>query len=205
LAESANPFERLAGLIWRTGKYLAQSLYARPVGDRALAQREKTLHEAGHQKTDILATHSHELLSSRAAPDGGEAAATGAATLSCRVLVVDDNKDAADMVGRLLVFVGHDVVVAYDGEEALAKAASFKPHVGLLDIGMPGMDGYELAARLRNESRPADLFLVAITGWGQEEDRRRALEAGFDAHLTKPADPDAIAELIAARFPAARS
>ncbi len=117
-----------------------------------------------------------------------------------RILVVDDNRDAADMLASLLGANGHDVRVAHDGEAALSVAAVFKPDVGFLDIGMPVMDGYELAARLRADSRHPDLFLVAITGWGQEEDRRRALSVGFDAHLTKPADPNQIAALLSARF-----
>jgi signal transduction histidine kinase/CheY-like chemotaxis protein len=118
----------------------------------------------------------------------------------CRILVVDDNRDAADMLNNLLTANGHWVQVAYDGEAALREAAAFQPQIGLLDIGMPGMDGYELAARLRRDARLAGLFLVAITGWGQEEDRRRALAAGFDAHLTKPADPDEIEALLLGRF-----
>ena len=95
---------------------------------------------------------------------------------------------------------GHQVLIAYSGEDALTGAIDFKPEVGLLDIGMPHMDGYELASRLRREPALENLFLVAITGWGQEEDRRRALSAGFDAHLTKPAGPEDISALLAARF-----
>jgi CheY-like chemotaxis protein len=117
-----------------------------------------------------------------------------------RVLVVDDNRDAADMLGGLLQASGHRVVIAYSGEDALRDAVGFKPHAALLDIGMSGMNGYELAARLRADHQLPDLFLVAITGWGQAEDRRRALAAGFDAHLTKPADPAQIAALFAERF-----
>lgn len=113
-----------------------------------------------------------------------------------RILVVDDNRDAADMLSRLLQEKGHTVAVAYDGEQALRMAADFRADIGLLDIGMPGMDGYELASRLRRDS--PNVFLVAITGWGQEDDRTRALAAGFDAHLTKPADPDDIEALLAA-------
>ena len=127
-------------------------------------------------------------------------APAGAQASSRRILVVDDNRDAADMLGSLLTTHGHEVVVAYDAAAALREAAGFKPDVGLLDIGMAGMDGYELARRLRGDRQLRRLFLVAITGWGQEEDRRRALSAGFDAHLTKPADPDAIAALLASRF-----
>ena len=117
------------------------------------------------------------------------------------VLVVDDNRDAADMLGGLLQASGHQVLVAYSGEEAMREALGFKPHVGLLDIGMSGMNGYELASRLRADSQLPELFLVAITGWGQDEDRRRALAAGFNAHLTKPAGPAEIAALFADRFP----
>ena len=118
-----------------------------------------------------------------------------------RVLVVDDNQDAADMLGGLLQASGHQVLVVYSGEDAIREALGFKPHIGLLDIGMSGMNGYELASRLRADSQLPELFLVAITGWGQDEDRRRALAAGFNAHLTKPADPAAIAALFADRFP----
>jgi signal transduction histidine kinase/ActR/RegA family two-component response regulator len=114
-----------------------------------------------------------------------------------RILVVDDNRDAADMFGGLLSAEGHQVRIAYEGHDALQQAAAFKPQVGFLDIGMPGMDGYELASRLRSDSQLPGLFLVAVTGWGQEEDKRRALSAGFDAHVTKPADPIVIAALIA--------
>jgi CheY-like chemotaxis protein len=109
------------------------------------------------------------------------------------------------MLAGLLTESGHHVLVAYDGEVALREAEAFKPHVGLLDIGMPAMDGYQLAGRLRSDSQLPELFLVAITGWGQEDDRRLALSAGFDAHLTKPADPDQIAALLASRFPALRA
>ena len=117
-----------------------------------------------------------------------------------RILVVDDNRDAADMLGNVLTTRGHNVLVAYDGADALRQSAAFKPDVGFLDIGMPGMDGYQLAAGLRGQLQFDDLFLVAVTGWGQEEDRRRALTTGFDAHLTKPADPEQIIGLLAERF-----
>jgi signal transduction histidine kinase/CheY-like chemotaxis protein len=119
---------------------------------------------------------------------------------SLRILVVDDNADAADMLHILLTSCGHDVLVAHSGEDALQQVAGFVPVAGLLDIGMPGMSGYELAAALRHQPATAGMFLVAITGWGQEEDKHRALAAGFDAHLTKPADPEAILALLAKRF-----
>ena len=131
--------------------------------------------------------------------------ATGAlpAVSSRRILVVDDNRDAADMLCGLLTAQGHRVAVAYDAHDALRLIAEVPPEVGLVDIGMPGMDGYELARRLRRDATLRDLFLVAITGWGQHADRRRALDAGFDAHLTKPADPATLAALLASRFTAA--
>jgi CheY-like chemotaxis protein len=122
-----------------------------------------------------------------------------AATSPRRILVVDDNADAANALSELLTLRGHVVEVAHDGHEALRRARSFRPQAALLDIGMPGMDGYDLAGRLRADPLLADMLLVAITGWGQEEDRRRALAAGFDVHLTKPADPDTILALVAER------
>lgn len=114
-----------------------------------------------------------------------------------RILVVDDNADAAEMIAMLLELDGHDVRVAHDAESALSVAGEFTPEVGLFDIGLPETDGYELARRVRGDVRLLDMYLVAITGWGQEEDRRRASEAGFDSHLTKPAEPDAVREVVA--------
>jgi PAS domain S-box-containing protein len=112
-----------------------------------------------------------------------------------RILVVDDNRDAADSLCMLLKARGHEVRVAYDGLEAVGAAVAFAPDVVLLDIGLPKLSGYEAAPRIR-EARGEAVLLVAVTGWGQEEDRRRAREAGFDHHLTKPVDPAAIARLI---------
>jgi len=112
-----------------------------------------------------------------------------------RVLVVDDNRDGADAMGMLISDLGGEVSVVYDGPSALALLEEFMPDVVLLDIGMPGMDGYETCKRIR-EACAMDVAVVAITGWGQERDRKRATDAGFDAHLTKPADPVQIADLI---------
>jgi PAS domain S-box-containing protein len=114
-----------------------------------------------------------------------------------RILVVDDNADAADMMRTLLELLGHQVRVAYDGFAALAVAIDFRPDIGLFDIGLPSMDGFELARRIRADPRTQSIFLVAVTGWGQEEDRQRSRDHGFDAHLTKPADPDAVRRLVA--------
>ena len=112
-----------------------------------------------------------------------------------RVLVVDDNADAADSLAMLLEVRGDEVRVAYDGEEALEAEAAFEPEVVLLDIGMPKLSGYDVARRIR-EARGAGVLIVAITGWGQEEDRQRSREAGFDHHFTKPVDYAALLEVI---------
>jgi PAS domain S-box-containing protein len=113
-----------------------------------------------------------------------------------RVLIADDNRDASDSLAMLLEAVGHEVRVAYDGIAALSIARTFRPEMVLLDIDMPGLDGYAVAKALRGEPWGADLTIVAITGWGNEKDRRRALAAGFDLHLTKPVEPDAIRSLL---------
>jgi CheY-like chemotaxis protein len=113
----------------------------------------------------------------------------------CKVLVADDNRDAAETLARFLEACGHEVRIAHDGLAAIAECERFEPQVAVLDIGMPGADGYAVARRLRarDTARPR---LIALTGWGQEHDRTRALAAGFDYHLTKPADPLAVNELI---------
>jgi signal transduction histidine kinase/ActR/RegA family two-component response regulator len=112
-----------------------------------------------------------------------------------RVLVADDNRDAADSLRHVLALYGHAVEVAYDGVAALEAALRFEPGIAVLDIGMPGASGYEVARRLRNEYGER-MILIALTGWGQEHDRRRALEAGFDHHLTKPVDPAELHDLL---------
>jgi CheY-like chemotaxis protein len=112
-----------------------------------------------------------------------------------RVLVVDDNEDAADSLATLLGVMRYDVRVAYDGPEAIAAADEFTPDVALLDIGLPKLSGYDIARHIRN-TRGGDVLLVAITGWGQDEDRRKAREAGFDHHFTKPADFEVLLQLI---------
>jgi signal transduction histidine kinase len=114
-----------------------------------------------------------------------------------RVLVVDDNVDAASSAAMLLRFLGHEVQTAHDGAAALAAATSFVPDVALLDIGLPGMSGYELARALRARPEFRTLTLVALTGYGNEEDRRKSIEAGFNRHLVKPVDPAAVAGLLA--------
>jgi CheY-like chemotaxis protein len=103
-----------------------------------------------------------------------------------RILVVDDNADALDSLSRLVTLMGNEVRRANDGLEALEVARNFRPDVVLMDLGMPNLNGYDAARRLRQESWGRELFLVATTGWGQDEDRRRTAEAGFDRHLVKP-------------------
>jgi PAS domain S-box-containing protein len=112
-----------------------------------------------------------------------------------RILVADDNKDAADSLQRILTLYGYDVKAAYDGGSALKLGESFNPQIAILDIGMPGANGYEVARAMR-ERRSSGVTLVALTGWGQEGDRRLATEAGFDYHLTKPVDPSLLNDLL---------
>src|SRR5438105_2366461 len=106
-----------------------------------------------------------------------------------RILLADDNSDFASSLAAVLEARGHEVRVAHDGAEALAAAAGFNPDFAFLDIGMPKVHGYEVARRLRDMPATSECVLVAVTGWGQEDDRRRAREAGFDRHLVKPVDP----------------
>jgi two-component system CheB/CheR fusion protein len=112
-------------------------------------------------------------------------------------LVVDDNVDAAESLALLLRLEGHDVWVAHDGSGALAAVEADPPDLVFLDIGMPVMNGYDVARRLRDRPGLENLLLVAMTGWGQEEDRRRSQEAGFDHHLIKPVEPEALHKLLA--------
>jgi two-component system, chemotaxis family, CheB/CheR fusion protein len=114
-----------------------------------------------------------------------------------RILVVDDNEDSAESLAVWLRLIGHDVRTAYDGPRALETAREYRPDIVLLDIGMPGMSGYDVARRLRDQPETRQIALVAMTGWGQEEDRRRSMEAGFDEHLVKPLDPQSLGDLLA--------
>lgn len=116
----------------------------------------------------------------------------------CRILVVDDNQDSARSLAMLLRLMGNEVHAAFDGLEAVAAVSEFRPDVALLDIGLPKLNGYEAARRIREEQGDR-LLLIALTGWGQEEDRRRALEAGFNHHMTKPVEVSALQQLLAGR------
>ncbi|RZL00260.1 MAG: response regulator [Rubrivivax sp.] len=119
-------------------------------------------------------------------------------SVGCRVLVVDDNIDAAESIAMFLMIAGNEVKTVADGLQALACAPVYAPEVVVLDIGLPGMNGYEVAARLRQLPQTADALLIALTGYGQESDKVHAKNAGFDAHLVKPTDPGALADLIQA-------
>lgn len=132
----------------------------------------------------------------RAGNPSGNADGQGSAAAARRVLVVDDNVDAALSLAMLLRVNGHQSEVANDGPAALRLAEAHPPEIAFLDIGMPGMDGYELARRFRDNPRLANVLLVALTGWGQEEDRRRTRAAGFDAHEVKPVTIEALQKLL---------
>ncbi|HJT78138.1 MAG TPA: PAS domain S-box protein, partial [Gemmataceae bacterium] len=131
------------------------------------------------------------------APEGGRQADQLPSPSGKRLLVVDDNQDAADSLAMLLRLQGHEVRVAYSGMAALEMTKAYSPDVLFLDIGMPGMDGYEVARRLRQTPGLENVVLAALTGWGQHEDRRRTAEAGFNHHLVKPPEPEAVETVLA--------
>ena len=116
-----------------------------------------------------------------------------------RLLIVDDNRDAADSLALLLGLEGHEVRVAYAGRPAIEVAHEFKPELAILDLGLPDLSGYDVARLLRQDPALARIELIALTGWGQEEHRKRALEAGFDHHVTKSVDLDQLARLLGKR------
>jgi CheY-like chemotaxis protein len=118
-------------------------------------------------------------------------------TSRCRILVVDDNHDAANSLAKILGLKGNESLAAHDGHEAIQQAAIFRPDVILLDIGMPGLNGYETAKQIRAQPWGKNLLLVALTGWGQDEDRRRSQDAGFDAHIVKPINAATLEKLLA--------
>ena len=170
------------------------------------------LREADRRKDDFLATLAHELRNPLAPISSGlhilkfaghDAAAAAQAReimerqVAQMIRLVDDNADAAESLAMLLSLGGHDTRTAHDGETAIHAAADFRPDIVFLDIGMPTMDGHETARRMRAEPWGQSLVTVALTGWGQTEDRRRSSAAGFNHHLVKPADPAVVSKLIA--------
>jgi CheY-like chemotaxis protein len=120
-----------------------------------------------------------------------------------RVLVVDDDEDSVESLAALVALMGHESVAARDGAEALKLAASFRPDTVLLDLGMPRMNGFEVCRAIREEPWGASMTIVAVTGWGQSEDRIRTSAAGFDDHFMKPLEPAALAEFLARPLPRA--
>ncbi|MFZ0008066.1 MAG: ATP-binding protein [Steroidobacteraceae bacterium] len=117
-----------------------------------------------------------------------------------RVLIADDNRDAADTLAMLLRMDGHDVSVVYDGRQAVATIDSFRPEIALLDVGMPELDGYEVAGRVRQGPLGSSITLIAVTGWGQASDKARAAAAGFNHHLTKPIELESLAKVLRSEF-----
>jgi PAS domain S-box-containing protein len=148
---------------------------------------------SGHGSTFVVRI---PLAQSAAKGDADDRGRHSAPRRSCRVLVADDNIDTAEMMRVMLELKGHDVRVAHDGGEAVSQAGSFNPEIAFLDIGMPRMDGYEAARRIR-ALLGEQVILVALTGWGQDDDKRRSHEAGFDQHLTKPPEPELLDRVIA--------
>jgi signal transduction histidine kinase/ActR/RegA family two-component response regulator len=135
-------------------------------------------------------------LARAAEPEDVAGGAADATARACRILVAEDNPDSAEMMRLMLEVKGHNVRIAADGVDAVALAETFEPQIAFLDIGMPRMDGYEAARRIRSRLGRG-VRLVALTGWGQDEDKRRSREAGFDHHLTKPPEPETLDHLIA--------
>jgi CheY-like chemotaxis protein len=155
-----------------------------------------TVHSAGRDqgstftiklpRTSLVQTTAPNDAPPRAAPQVGRS-----------VLIADDNADGAEILALLLQTSGHTVHVANDGASAMELATRLKPDVAVLDIGMPILNGYEVAKRIRSESWGGRMTLIALTGWGQDEDKSAALAAGFDHHLTKPTDPARLESLLA--------
>ena len=118
------------------------------------------------------------------------------AGLPRRILVADDNRDNAESLSTLLTITGHETRMAHDGVEAVEAAEQFRPDLILLDIGMPRMNGYDACRRIREQEWARSMVIVALTGWGQEEDRNRSKEAGFDHHMVKPVEYHALMKLL---------
>jgi CheY-like chemotaxis protein len=120
----------------------------------------------------------------------------GAAPVASRIVIIDDNTDAATTLAMLIEELGGAARVAHDGESGLEAVSAFHPDIVFLDIGLPRMDGYDVCRRIRLQPSPRPL-VIAVTGWGQAQDKQRALDAGFDAHLTKPVDPAVLERMLA--------
>jgi CheY-like chemotaxis protein len=130
-------------------------------------------------------------------PAAGEIAETATVRARRRILVVDDNRNAAESLAQLLQLSGHETHLAHDGLGAVEAAATFRPDLVLLDIGLPKLNGYDAGRRMREAAWGKDMVMVALTGWGQDEDRQKSAAAGFDAHLVKPVAPETLTKLLA--------
>lgn len=159
-------------------------------GQNAGRARAQSLPDAAAREVDPGAARL------RAEPSRAAATTIARGCTALRVLIADDNVDAALTLGMLLALEGHDVQIAGNGLDAVALAATGHPHVVVLDIGMPGLDGLEVARRLRSEPDGDQMLLLAVTGWGNKEDRRRSQAAGFNHHYTKPVDPTELIDCI---------
>jgi CheY-like chemotaxis protein len=113
-----------------------------------------------------------------------------------RVLVVDDDRDSADSLARLIQELGYEAKAVYRGDEALDEVAGFQPDMALIDLGMPGIDGFETVSRFRQQRGAVHVILVAVTGWSRDEDKRRAYDSGFDLHVTKPMTLEKLKQLL---------
>ena len=169
----------------------------------SLVQKLVALHGGTIQAASVVGQGSEFIVQLPAMPDAlPELQATDTLkpaplAKSCRVLVVDDNQDAAQSLAMLLEMTGHEVSLAYDGPSAVQEATAFHPDVVLLDIGLPKLNGYEVAQQIRQQDGLKHTVLVALTGYGLESDRKRSHAAGFDHHLVKPADFDEIENILA--------
>ncbi|HEV8548260.1 MAG TPA: ATP-binding protein [Polyangiaceae bacterium] len=160
-------------------------------------------HSDGHGKGSTFTVHL-PVLTRASGPDRAAAAPVEKPiAVGKRVLIVDDNEDASELLAGILKQDGFDAVVAKDGPSALEAASAIKPHLVILDIGLPGMSGYEVAVKLRQDAELSKLSIIALTGWGSPEDKRRAFEAGFDLHLTKPVFAEELRRAIGSMIPAA--
>jgi PAS domain S-box-containing protein len=157
-----------------------------------------TAHSAGKSKgSEFIVRVPALAMTAPVQPQKSIADESATAATARRVLVVDDNRDSAESLAVFLQLSGHTVQTAYDGVEAVEAAESFQPDIVLLDIGMPNLNGYEACRRIRDTAWGKDMTVVAQTGWGQEDDKRRTREAGFDDHLVKPVDPTVVMKIVA--------
>ena len=137
------------------------------------------------------------MLADNSMADASKPPVTQNAARRFKILVVDDNHDSALSLAMMLSIMGHDTRTAHDGESAVSTAETFLPNVILLDIGLPKLNGYEVAQRIRETSWGASMYLIAVTGWGQDEDRQRSSEVGLNLHMVKPVEPSALEKVLA--------